>query len=88
MPVYAGLSINQDAYPRGGVCDAVFCGCVKRTMDLLRDTKESFVASVVSQWSGPSLHRRWALVPPVGALPGEKVVEVKSPDPGRRDTLM
>lgn len=41
--------MNQDAYSRGNICDAVFCGCVKRTMDLHRDTKESFVAFVASQ---------------------------------------
>lgn len=49
MPVYAGQSMNQDASPRGSICGAVFRGGVKRAMDLHRDTKESFVASVVSQ---------------------------------------
>jgi len=91
MSVYAGHGVSHEAYPRQSVCDAVRCGCVKRSVDLLRYTKESFRVSVASQNSSPSLHREGlSFVSPAKALAGEEVVELSSPSSVNksRDTLV
>ena len=57
MPVYAGQSVKLilgEVY--------VMRGCVKRSIDLPRYTKQSFIASVASQNSSPSLRRRLCLL--------------------------
>lgn len=89
MPVYAGQSMNHEAYPRTSMYDAVLCGCVKRSVDVPRYLKESFIASVASQNLSPSLHRRLSFLSSAEALAGEKVVELSGPIPanGRRGTL-
>lgn len=89
MPVCAGQSVNREAYPRGSIHGAVLRGCVETSIGLPRYTKRSFMASVASQNSGPSLHKRLSFASPAKAVAVGKV-ELSSPSPinGRRGTLM